>query len=179
MNHQTTHTQANPALPSPTMDIDLLPDTAQRRISTGTATSPHVRINGCRFRTRDWAPTARQLLATARLEPTAEYKLFSWPDHGPTQALRPDEVIALPRSGRVTDFLAVRAESVSYFALNGECYAWAGNLNESELRQIARIPPNMDLWLERRNEPAQLMEPGAMIDLNGRGFLRLHTSPRP
>lgn len=137
-----------------------------------------VKINGELIQLRDWSPTGRQLLAAAHLKPTTEYALLLWPEHGPTQELGLDEVIALPPDGPVAEFLAIKADAVFYFVLNDERYAWAGDLTETHVRQIARIPSHLELWLELRDEPDRMLDPHAVIDLKASGVERLYTRNR-
>ncbi|MFZ6048082.1 multiubiquitin domain-containing protein [Pseudomonas sp. CR3202] len=158
------------------MNTDLPLDAAPQPVMN--AVSPSVKINGVSLQLNDWSPTGRQLLAAANLQPTTEYSLLLWPEHGPTLELGLDEVIALPRHGALAEFLATQADAVFYFALNDERYAWAGDLTEAQVRQIARIPSHFELWLERHHEPDLLLEPGEAVDLKATGVERLYTRHR-
>lgn len=103
-----------------------------------------VKINGEMVDVRDWAPTARQILAAAGLQPVTEYVLLSWPEHGPTEELGLDETISLPRNGSVAEFLAMQADAVFYFMLNDLRFAWAGLLTTEDVRKVGRVPNTME-----------------------------------
>lgn len=137
---------------------------------------PTVKVNGELLRLSDWSPTSRQILAAADLQPTTEYALLHWPEHGPTQELGLEEVMELPRHGVVAEFFGIRADGVLYFVLDDERYAWAGCLTETEIRRVGRVAADRELWLERRDEPDLLLDPGAIVDLSSRGVERLYTA---
>lgn len=143
-----------------------------------TKRSAVVKINGNPVSVPDWTPTARQLLSASGLQPVTEYALLSWPEHGPTEELGLDETIKLPRNGAPTEFLAMEADAVFYFILNDERFAWAGPLTAQDVRKVARVPVDKELWLERRDEPDTKLESEDAVDLLTPGVERLYTRQR-
>ncbi|MGV8340258.1 multiubiquitin domain-containing protein, partial [Pseudomonas aeruginosa] len=137
-----------------------------------------VKINGEMVDVRDWAPTARQILAAAGLQPVTEYVLLSWPEHGPTEELGLDETISLPRNGSVAEFLAMQADAVFYFMLNDLRFAWAGLLTTEDVRKVGRVPNTMEVWLEYRDEPDMELEEGAVVNLLAPGVERMYSRRR-
>lgn len=134
-----------------------------------------VRVNDKRVVLTDRTPTGRQILAAAGLHPDNEYALLLWPEIGSTRELGLQEVIPLPRDGSVQDFIAVRADRITYFVLDDDRFAWAGGLNVETLRRIGRVPADRQIWLERRDEADIRLERGQSIDLDAAGVERLYT----
>lgn len=141
--------------------------------------TPHqrveVRVNGQVVHLTDPSPTGSQLLAAARLRPASEFALLEWPVNGPTREVGLEEVICLPEAGHVADFIAVQADGVLYFVLDGDRYAWAGPLDADTVRRIGRLPQEKALWLERRDQPDVLLEPGQTIHLERAGVEQIYT----
>ncbi|HHW1804905.1 TPA: multiubiquitin domain-containing protein [Pseudomonas aeruginosa] len=135
-------------------------------------------INGELVELHDWTPTVRQLLAASGNQPATEYAFLRWPDHGPTEELGLEEVVNLPREGATPQFLAIQADGVRYFVLNDERYAWAGDLTESDVRKVGRVPASMDIVLEQHGEPDLVLNLGEPIDLSEPGVERLRTQKR-
>ncbi len=134
-----------------------------------------IQVNNELVRIADHTPTGRQVLAAASLRPEMEYALLLWPSIGPTQEVGLEEVIPLPEDGPPLEFLAIRADGVSYFVLDDDRYAWAGPLDVETIRRIGRVPPNSQIWLEQRDEPDLLLQSGQAVDLGGSGVERLYT----
>ena len=137
-----------------------------------------VRVNGQVVQLTDHSPTGSQILAAAHLRPAVEFALLEWPASGPTREVALEEVIRLPASGQALEFIAVQADGVSYFVLDGDRYAWAGPLNAATVRRIGRVADDKELWLERRDEPDLLLEPGQVIRLDGAGVEQIYTRAR-
>lgn len=137
-----------------------------------------IRVNGTSHPIADRTPTGRQVLVAGGLHPAAEYALIYCAPAGPTQELGLDEVINLQADGDEAEFFAHRADRVYYFVLDDDRFAWAGPLDETTVRQIGRVADDHAVWLERRDEPDSLIEPGATIDLSVPGMERLYAKPR-
>jgi hypothetical protein len=137
-----------------------------------------ILVNGEAHRILDPTPTGRQVLGTAGLTPVAEYVLLLWPTSGPTTELGLDEVIDLQPGHPLPQFLARRADRLFYFILDDDRFAWAGPLDEATIRRIGRIPEDRSLWLQRRDQPDLLVEPGAVVDLTQPGVERIFTRRR-
>lgn len=138
------------------------PDHAAERARTA------VRINNEVVELDDWTPTGEQILAAARLRPTADYALIRWPERGPTNEVALDDVIDLPRHAPLAEFFAMKADGIRYFTLDDERYAWAGPLDVETVRRIGRVDEQIGLWLELTDEEDRLLAPGEVIDLGAR-----------
>lgn len=137
--------------------------------------SAEVLINDAVAQLHDRSPTGRQLLAAANLRPDTEYALLLWPSSGPTREVGLEEVVQLQHQGPPLEFIAVKADGVQYFVLDDQRYAWAGPLTLEALIKVGRVPGNMEIWLERRDQPDQLLSQGQEIDLRHVGVEHFHT----
>lgn len=147
----------------------------EQAISGAFPRDAELSVNGQPLAINDRTPTGQQVLEAANLRPPSEYALLLWPGAGPTREVGQEEVIPLPKHGPMLEFLAIRADGVLYFVLDEDRYAWAGPLDADTVRRIGRVPANMQLWLERRDEPDLMLEPGQRVNLKAAGVERLYT----
>ncbi|MBO9471791.1 multiubiquitin domain-containing protein [Endozoicomonas sp. G2_2] len=137
-----------------------------------------VYVNGEPVSLTDRTPTGRQVIAAADLRPDTEFALLLWPETGPTREIGLEEVTRIPKNGSAIEFLAIRADHVSYFVFDDDRYAWAGPLDLETIRRICRVPSNRTVWLELRDEPDRELEHGESVDLSGAGVERFYTRER-
>lgn len=137
-----------------------------------------VYVNGETVSLTDRTPTGRQVLAAADLRPDTEFALLLWPEAGPTREIGLEEVTRIPKDGSAIEFLAVRADHISYFVFDDDRYAWAGDLDLETIRRICRVPFNRTVWLELRDEPDIELEQGQSVDLSGAGVERFYSRER-
>lgn len=137
-----------------------------------------VVVNGQAFPIADLTPTGRQILTAARLRPETEHALVLWPEDGPTNVIELDELCPIPPSGSPSQFFAAKTDGVKYFILDDTRYAWPGPLMLTTLRQVGRVPEELDVWIEHRGEkPDEQIAENAVIDLDQPGIERFFTAP--
>jgi hypothetical protein len=138
-----------------------------------------VRLNYQAFVVADPGPTGRQLLDAANLRPVEEYEVFGLFADGLLAQVGLDEIVDL-RSRGVEKFIAFRSDRAFRFLLDGREYEWGeAAIEEAVLREIAHVPDDQVIELEREGGPAQIIDDGAEIRLDGQGVEHLRTKPRP
>lgn len=124
---------------------------------------------------QDRTSTGSQILAAANLRPDTEYALLHWPAVGPTREIGLEEVTTLPHEGAPLEFIAVKADGVQYFVLDGQRFAWAGPLTFEAICKVGRLANNLEVLLERRDEPDLVLAPGQEVDLRQTGVEHFST----
>lgn len=138
---------------------------------------PRVTVNGLAVTLADWSPTGRQVLTAASLHPAGDYVLLQLPTSGPTEEIGPEETATLTHN-EPSRFFAWKTDRVYYFLFDELKFPWTSPLDESMLRALGRVSDEVDVWLERKDEPDVRIERGATIDLAPSGVERLYTRPR-
>lgn len=125
----------------------------------------------------DPVPVGRQLLAAAGFVPADEHVLLRLLS-GRTQSVGLDEEVDL-RSPGLEHFRAFHGDRVFLFTVNGIGFEWgATSISEAELRQIADVPADQILVLERAEQPDLVLKTGDHVALGANGTERLRTAPR-
>ena len=120
----------------------------------------------------------RKLLREAGLEPPDDFVLIEI-DRPGTRAVGLDDEIDLRQSGSRT-FQAFRGDRIFTFTVAERGYAWgAAAIDETTLRDIASVPSDSDLVLEREDEADQIVEKGAEINLSAAGVEHFHVRKQP
>lgn len=136
-------------------------------------------LNYQAFMIADPVPTGRQLLDAADLRPVEEHEVFSLSADGLLAQVGLDETVDLRARG-IEKFITFRSDRAFRFLLDGREYEWGqAAINETVLREIAHVPDGQVIELEREGGPAQIIDDGAEIRLDGRGVEHLRTKPRP
>lgn len=134
-------------------------------------------VNGVRHQAPADHADGRTLLRTSSFTPPSEHVLIQLLRPG-TRSIGLDEVVDLTAPGR-EEFRAFKADRVFNFTLDETGYEWgAGEITEAELRDIAGVPDNKVIIIERKNEPDEVLAEGAMLDLKSRGVEHLKTKKR-
>jgi hypothetical protein len=134
-------------------------------------------VNGERFTTNDPVIQGCDILAKAGFDPASEHVLV--------QLLRPgaisrglDEDIPLSEDGP-EHFHAFASDRTFNFTVDERGYEWgAAVISEAELREVVGIGEQRALFFEHEDEPDEMVEPGAEIDLSQRGTEHLRTGKR-
>ena len=127
----------------------------------------------------DPVPTGRQLLDTAHLHPVDEFEIFSLSADGRLAQVGLDETVDLRAPG-VEKFITFRSDRTLRFFLDDREYEWGqDDIAETALREIARVPDDQVIELERPDDPPEIIDDGAEIRLGGRGVEHLRTRLRP
>lgn len=131
-------------------------------------------VNGQGIRLRDPMPDAGQILAAAGFNPADQHVLIQLLKHG-SQSIGLDETVDLREPGKEV-FRAFRSDRVFRLTVDGRGYEWgAPSIPEPELRDIADVPDNKLLVLERKNEPDLELGPDDHVQLSDAGTERLST----
>lgn len=134
-------------------------------------------VNGVRYTTPDGIAQARNLLQAAGFVPASDHILIELTRPG-TKSMGLDEDIDLRGAGR-EEFRAFLSDRVFSFTIDERTYEWgAPTITEAELRDITRTPPGKVLILERGEQPDDLLEEGAVLDLAARGTEHIRTGNR-
>lgn len=125
-------------------------------------------VNGRAFETDDRIEVGETILERAGFNPASDHVLIELTNPG-SRSVGLDEKVDLSTAGRET-FHAFRSDRIFTFTVDERGYEWgAGEIAEQMLREIAAIRAGYVLYLERRDEPDDLIEPGTSVDLAARG----------
>ncbi|MAO39397.1 MAG: hypothetical protein CMK70_03980 [Pseudohongiella sp.] len=123
----------------------------------------------------DPVPTGRQILSAAGKTPVENHLLLLFDDKGELEAVDLDDTVDVYQRG-VEQFFAFDSDRLFYVVLNGQRFPWGqAHIGEDVLRRVGGIAENQDIWLERRNEPDQLLSDGDYVDLDELGLEKLYT----
>ncbi|QKS26733.1 multiubiquitin domain-containing protein [Vreelandella titanicae] len=122
----------------------------------------------------DPVPTGRQILTAAGKIPAENHLLLLYDDKGVLEVINLNEPVDVYQRG-VEQFIAFDSDRLFYVALNGQRFPWGqAYIHEHVLRQIGCIAENHAIWLERRNEPDQLLNDES-LNLDEPGLEKLYT----
>jgi hypothetical protein len=120
----------------------------------------------------------RKVLREAGLEPPDDFVLIELQNPG-TRSVGLDEEINLGEPGR-EEFRAFRADRIYTFTINERGYEWgAAKIGEAELRKVARVAEDDVLILERQDEPDEIIDRGAEVDLDACGTEHIRSEKHP
>jgi hypothetical protein len=123
----------------------------------------------------DPVPTGRQILSAAGKTPVENHLLLLFDDKGALEAIDLDDTVDVYQRG-VEQFIAFDSDRLFYVALNGQRFPWGQtHICEDVLRRIGGIAEDQDIWLERSNQPDQLLADGGCVDLDEPGLEKLYT----
>ncbi|MBM1689279.1 multiubiquitin domain-containing protein [Sulfitobacter geojensis] len=121
----------------------------------------------------DQKPTARQILETFERFPADEHVLLYLPRGGKLEPIELDETIDLRARGPER-FFAFKTDRLLNFVANGRRFAWGANkIPVALVRQVARIPDNEALYLERTDAADKELKDGDVVHLGGKELERL------
>ena len=120
----------------------------------------------------------RKILRKAGLESPDDYVLIELQKPG-TRSVGLDEEVDLREPGRER-FVAFQSDRLFTFTIDERGYEWgAARISEPTLRDIANVPENEVLILERQDEPDDVLEEDAVVDLAERGTEHIRTDKHP
>jgi hypothetical protein len=127
---------------------------------------------------RDPVVEGRKVLRAAGLESPDDYVLVALQNPG-TRSVGLDEEVDLREPGRER-FQAFLSDRVFTFTVDERGYEWgAASISEPTLRDIANVPENEVLVLEREDQPDDVLEEDAVVDLAERGTEHIRTDKHP
>lgn len=125
----------------------------------------------------DPVPLGRQILTAAQYVPADEHVLIRLLG-ARTQSVGLDEEVDLTAPSKER-FRAFHSDRVFFFTVNGVGFEWGEALiPEVVLREIADVPADQELVLERCDEPDLVLKNGVHVSLSSKGTERLRTAPR-
>lgn len=133
-------------------------------------------VNETKVKFSDPTPSGSRILDKAGLRPVSEHVLIQLMHHS-SRSIGLDETVDLRAAGTEI-FRAFKSDRVFRFTLNEHGFEWGvGKLPEPELREIARVPEDEVLVLERKGNDIGL-KPTDVLDLTGTGTEHLRTEKR-
>jgi len=134
-------------------------------------------IDGNRTETSDDVQDARKLLRQAGRDPADDYVLVELLHPG-SRSIGLDEDVDLA-GAKEKEFRSFLADRVFNFTVDELGYEWgAGTISESELRDLAVVPDDKVLVLDRREEEDLVLDEGSAVNLAAAGTEHLHTAKR-
>jgi len=117
----------------------------------------------------DPTPTGHQIAKAAGCKPPDDALVLHVRSDGELDLVRPDEVIDV--RGGAARFVAVVADHVSLFKVDGERFEWPGGvISGLVVRRVARVPEDRTLYLERTDLPDREIELAELINLDRSGI---------
>lgn len=119
----------------------------------------------------DATPTGAQIAAALGHRPDQQVTVLHW--FGTTiEDVRPEEIVKL-REGE-TRFIAAPSDGAWRLTIDGQRIDWlARHISVATLRRLANISAELSIYLEREDEPDELLDENYQIDLGVRGVERL------
>jgi hypothetical protein len=134
-------------------------------------------VNGQTIKFNDPMPTGRQILSQAGFTPADSFVLIQVQQHT-TRSVGLEETVDLREQGKEV-FRAFESDRIFRLVIDERGYEWgAAVITEPELREIAGVPKNEVLVLEREDEPDLPLGPDDKVDLGKKGVEHLHTAKR-
>jgi hypothetical protein len=122
----------------------------------------------------DPVPDGRQILSAAGFDPADEHILIQRLRHG-TRSIGLNQPVDLREEGREA-FDAFRSDRTYTFTIDDRGYEWgAPVITEPQLRELAAVPPEDVLLLEREDELDRELGPGDQVNLGTAGTEHLRT----
>lgn len=147
--------------------------------TTGAQTERfQIKVSGEPFRSGDPEPSGHGVLNLAGRRPVEEHLLLFRKKSGELEEIGLEETVNLEGDG-IEEFFAFRADRFHYFVLDSRRFPWGeASFTTAKLRQIALVPANLDIWLERQDQPDLKLLEDATITLSGAGVERFYTKAR-
>jgi hypothetical protein len=116
----------------------------------------------------DVTPTGTQLAAAAGFKPSDHASVLHLLASGELEDLRPDEVVDLRESTR--RFVIVPSDRSYRVTVDGVRFDWPVRvISGGVVRKLGRVPPQKDIYLQRRDVPDRLIEAHDLVDLDSPG----------
>lgn len=120
----------------------------------------------------------RKIQRLADIEPADDHVVIELRRPG-SRSVGLDEDVDLREPGR-EEFWVFASDRVFNFTVERLGYEWgAGRISEATLRDIAGVPDDHDLVIEREDEPDEILKKGSELDLSKRGTEHLRIRERP
>lgn len=134
-------------------------------------------VNRKAFTTGDAIVDGRKVLTQAKFTPASDHVLIQLTRPG-SKSIGLDEDIDLAEPGK-EEFWAFRSDRVFTFTVDERGYEWGrSSITEPELRDITGTPDAKALIFEHDEEPDEVLDEDAVIDLSARGTEHIRTGKR-
>jgi hypothetical protein len=144
----------------------------------GNDHSHNVIVNGRCGRIADPKPSGSQILAETGFEPPDEHILIEKAKIG-SRLISLDQSVDIRRSGEIPEFYAFRTGEVLTFTVNDHGFQWGKRIiTEAEIREIARVPDDHLLILERGEDEDRILRSEDQVELCSVGTEHLRTERR-
>lgn len=112
-------------------------------------------------------PTGAQLAAAAGVG-AGEAAVLQVLANGELDDIRPDQVVDLKHGdGR---FIIATSDRLYWFTLDGERFDWPSKIiSGGQVRKLGHVPPDRDIYVERRGERPREIGPHELVDLDAPG----------
>ncbi|MDF0523313.1 multiubiquitin domain-containing protein [Bradyrhizobium yuanmingense] len=148
--------------------------TAARR--TGSDGKFFTKVNGVEVKFSDASPKGERILDRAGFQPVSMHVLIQLMRHS-SRSIGLDETVDLSAPG-TEDFRAFKSDRIFRFVLNDHGFEWGiASITEPELREIAHVPDDYVVVLERDGDYIEL-SPADVLDLSKPSTEHLHTEKR-
>lgn len=138
-----------------------------------------VVVNHKSFQTHDPLVKGRDILELAGLRPADEHMLLQRDDDGTLEEINLAKEVDL-RKPPIETFYAFRGDRLYYWVLDERRYPWgAATISVADLREIAQVPADRQVWLVRKHEPDLQLGPNDTVQLDGKGVEHLYTVEAP
>ncbi|WP_215779869.1 multiubiquitin domain-containing protein [Paludibacterium sp. B53371] len=116
----------------------------------------------------DLTPTGQQLATAAGFKPTQSPTVLHVLPNGELEDIRPDETINLHNG--YGHFIIVESDRLYRFTIDGVRFDWPCRMVSGELiRKLGKVPVEMGLYFERKDEADRLVNDDDLIDLDALG----------
>jgi len=125
------------------------------------------------------APTARQILSTAGVNPDACYSLFAILPNGEFEDVRLDEPFDISARG-AERFIAFQTDRIFKLTLKGREIEWGKPvINGAILYKLAEVGKGEAVFLKVPSGEDRLIEPEELVDLTPPGIEHFVVGPKP
>lgn len=138
-----------------------------------------IRINDTSFGTDDPLPNGRDLLELAGFRPADDYLLFQQLTDGMLEDINLSENVPLDCPG-IERFFVLKGDRIYFLVVDGRRFPWGKpTISEDELRVLAQLPADKDVWFDPKFGKSDLVEPGSEFSLKGEGVEHFFSADRP
>lgn len=129
-----------------------------------------IRVDGNPVEMRNPEPTGKDILKEAGRKPPDQHLLIQLMERG-SRSISLEETVKLKGEG-IELFRSFLGDRIYRLLIDGDGYDWgAGSISETDLRELAALPPEFALELVEKDS-GRVLEPGEEVSLDGKGVER-------
>lgn len=138
-----------------------------------------IHIDGQTFELHDPIVKGRDLLEKAGRFPVDEYLLFYRQPDGMYEDINLAEEMDISGRGE-EEFTSIKADRLFFLVIDGRRFPWGKDIvNGTELRALAHIPDNKDVFFDPKGGKDDKVEPSEAVSLKGKDVEHFYTVDRP